>query len=150
MKQETPMQLRYQGLHNQFAASALAVKAGHEIAPQCRIGCMIVQLTTYPLTCNPDDMLKTQQRNQILDLFCGDVQVWGEYSHFMKRFFKENQIELQMEPGDLEILKNGCVDFYMFSYYMTSCERTKTDQERTEGNIGGGIKYPYLETSDWG
>jgi 6-phospho-beta-glucosidase len=143
-------QLRFQGLHHQFVASALAVKAGHEIDPDCKIGCMIVQITTYPLTCNPDDILEAQQQNQILNQFCGDVQVRGEYSYFMKRYFKDHQIEVAMEPGDLDILKEGCVDYYTFSYYMSNCATTSKDETQTSGNIMGGAKNPYLEASDWG
>lgn len=143
-------QLRFQGLHHQFVASALAVQAGHEIDPDAKIGCMICHITTYPFTCNPDDILKAQQRNQIFNQFCGDVQVRGEYPYFMKRYFEEHGIQVEMEPGDLEIIKNGCVDFYTFSYYMSTCESADPDQEQTGGNISGGVKNPYLESSDWG
>ncbi len=143
-------QLRYQGLHHQFVASALAVKAGHEIDPDCKIGCMICHITTYPMTCNPDDILEAQKRNQILNQFCGDVQVRGEYPKFMDRYFKDNGIEISMEPGDLEIIKEGCVDYYTFSYYMSNCASADPDLEKTSGNLMGGAKNPYLESSDWG
>ena len=143
-------QLRYQGLHHQFVASALAVKAGHEIDPDCKIGCMICHITTYPMTCNPDDILEAQERNQILNQFCGDVQVRGEYPKFMDRYFKENGLEIKMKPGDLEIIKEGCVDYYTFSYYMSNCASADPDLEKTSGNLMGGAKNPYLESSDWG
>ncbi|MBE5973769.1 MAG: glycoside hydrolase family 1 protein [Paenibacillaceae bacterium] len=143
-------QLRFQGLHHQFVASALVVKAGHEIDPDCKIGCMICHITTYPMTCNPDDILEAQKRNQILNQFCGDVQVRGEYPKFMDRYFKENSLEIKMEPGDLEIIKEGCVDYYTFSYYMSNCASADPDLEKTSGNLMGGAKNPYLEASDWG
>ncbi|WP_024292288.1 glycoside hydrolase family 1 protein [Lacrimispora indolis] len=143
-------QLRFQGLHHQFVASALAVKAGHEIDPDNKIGCMICHITTYPLTCNPDDILEAQKRDQILNRFCGDVQVRGEYPSFMNRYFKENGITVQMEPGDLEIIKEGCVDYYTFSYYMSNCATASPEQAASSGNLMGGAKNPYLESSDWG
>ena len=143
-------QLRFQGLHHQFVASALAVKAGHEIDPDCKIGCMICHITTYPMTCNPDDILEAQKRNQILNQFCGDVQVRGEYPKFMDRYFKENGLEIKMEPGDSEIIREGCVDYYTFSYYMSNCASADPDLEKTSGNLMGGAKNPYLESSDWG
>ena len=143
-------QLRYQGLHHQFVASALAVQAGHEIDPDCKIGCMLCYITTYPLTCSPDDILAAQQKNQILNHFCGDVQVRGEYPHFMKRYFAEQGISIVMEPGDLDIIRHGCVDFYTFSYYMSSCASADSKQEETGGNLAGGASNPYLEASDWG
>lgn len=150
MNQVDIPQLRFQGLHHQFVASALAVQAGHEIDPDAKIGCMICHITTYPFSCNPDDILKAQQRNQLLNQFCGDVQVRGEYPSFMRRYFEENGIQIKMELGDLEIIKNGCVDYYTFSYYMSTCESADPNQEQTGGNISGGVKNPYLESSDWG
>lgn len=143
-------QLRYQGLHHQFVASALAVKAGHEIDPDCKIGCMICHVTTYPFTCNPDDILKAQHQNQILNQFCGDVQVRGEYPSFMNRYFKENGIHVQMEPEDSDIIKEGCVDYYTFSYYMSNCAAASPEQAKSSGNLMGGVKNPYLQSSDWG
>ncbi|WP_044479802.1 glycoside hydrolase family 1 protein, partial [Paenibacillus antibioticophila] len=54
-------QMRFQALHHQFVASAKAVKLGHSINPDFKIGCMIAYMCNYPHTCNPDDMLLTQQ-----------------------------------------------------------------------------------------
>lgn len=142
--------LRFQGLHHQFVASAQAVKAGHEIDPDCKIGCMLCYVTTYPLTCNTDDILEAQKQNQILNQFCGDVQVRGEYPSFMNRYFRENGIDLQMESGDLEAIKEGCVDYYTFSYYMSNCATASPEQTSSSGNLMGGAKNPYLESSDWG
>ena len=142
--------LRFQGLHHQFVASAQAVKAGHEIDPDCKIGCMLCYVTTYPLTCNPDDILEAQKQNQILNQFCGDVQVRGEYPSFMNRYFRENGIDIQMESGDLEAIKDGCVDYYTFSYYMSNCATASPEQTSSSGNLMGGAKNPYLESSDWG
>jgi len=150
MKQTDIPNLRFQGLHHQFIASALAVKAGHEIDPDCAIGCMLVNITSYPYTCNPDDILKTQKTMQIQNYLCGDIQVRGEYPTFAKRFFEEKNISIQMEEGDSKILKEGCVDFYTFSYYMSNCVSVDPNKEKTGGNLTGGIKNPYLKASDWG
>ena len=51
--------LRFQGLHHQFVASAKAVKLAHEIDSNYKVGCMQLFATMYPLTCNPDDIVKT-------------------------------------------------------------------------------------------
>ena len=150
MAQKCDEQTRYQALHHQFVASALAVQKGHEIDPACKIGCMIVQMTTYALTCNPDDVILNQKKDQIRNLFCGDIQVRGAYPYYMKRYFRENGVNIHMEEGDAETLRKGCVDFYTFSYYMSSCETAQTEQEATDGNIGGGVKNPYLPVSEWG
>lgn len=143
-------QQRFQGLHYQFVASAKAVKLAHEIDENYQVGCMQIYATSYPLTCNPDDVVLTQQKNHIMNWFCGDVQVRGYYPSYMTRFFKENGIEIKMEPGDLDILKEGCVDFYSFSYYMSVCHSADPEKTMGEGNLLGGVNNPYLKASDWG
>jgi len=150
IKQVDNPKLRFQGLHHQFVASALAVKAAHEIDPDYQVGCMLCYITTYPNTCNPDDVLLSQSRNQIQNHLCGDVQVRGAYPTFIKRYFEENNINIYMEEKDLDILKKGCVDFYTFSYYMSNCASVDVELEKSTGNIMNGVKNPYLEASDWG
>ncbi|BCN32466.1 glycoside hydrolase family 1 protein [Anaeromicropila herbilytica] len=143
-------ELRFQGLHHQFVASAKAVKLAHEKYPEYKMGCMIAYMTTYPLTCNPDDVMKAQQANQISNWLCSDVHVRGAYPSFAERYFEDNNIRIKMEDRDLEILKEGCVDFYTFSYYMTTCVTANEDADNIGGNLIGGVKNPYLKASDWG
>ncbi|OPJ66100.1 glycoside hydrolase family 1 protein [Clostridium chromiireducens] len=143
-------QIRFQALHHQFIASAKSVKLGHEINKDFKIGCMIAYMTTYPYTCNPEDVFLAQERDNLNNFLCSDVQVRGAYPGFAKRFFRENNIEIKMEGNDEQILKEGCVDFYTFSYYMSNCSSTDSNLEKTSGNILGGVKNPYLKASDWG
>ncbi len=144
-------QLRFQGLHHQFVASAKAVKLAHEKYPQFLMGNMICFITSYPFTCNPDDILEAQKQMQMTNWFCSDIQVRGEYPAYAERYFEEKQIQIHMEPGDEEILREGCVDFYTFSYYMSTCvAKNPTDEASVAGNLAGGLKNPYLEASDWG
>lgn len=143
-------QVRFQALHHQLVASALAVKYAHDHYPTFKMGNMITFLASYPLTCNPDDMLATQYHMQIINWLCGDVQVRGSYPFFTQRYFRENNITLVKGEKDDQILKEGTVDFYTFSYYMSSCETVSNDAAKVEGNIMGGAKNPYLKASDWG
>ena len=142
--------VRFQALHHQFVASAKAVKLAHEKYPEYLIGDMNVFMTKYPFTCNPEDVLATQKEMRIMNWFCSDVQVRGEYPAYMERYFEENNIHVKMEPGDEEILREGCVDFYTLSYYMSSCVSKDPNGEQTDGNLIAGLKNPYLKASDWG
>lgn len=144
------VQLRYQALHHQMVASALAVKMGHEVNSELQIGCMLGFLNSYPLTPRPKDLLLCQELRDNMNYYCGDVQVRGRYPHFAKRFWKENDIEIVMEPEDIQILKEGKVDFYSFSYYMSSCVSSDDSQEMTSGNLVAGVENPYLTKTDWG
>jgi len=143
-------QLRFQGLHHQFLASAKVVKIAHEKYPQFQMGNMICFITMYPYSCNPDDILEAQKNMQMMNWFCSDIQVRGTYPYYAKRYFEENNITVKMENGDFEILKDGCVDFYTFSYYMSSCVAKNPIQEQVSGNLMGGLKNPHLKESDWG
>ena len=91
-----------------------------------------------------------RKKNQLANDLCGDVQVRGEYPFFAKRYFEENNIVLDITEEDKKILKEGTVDYYTFSYYMSNCESASGDEDKTSGNLLGGIKNPYLEASDWG
>ncbi|MCR0204510.1 glycoside hydrolase family 1 protein [[Clostridium] innocuum] len=142
--------LRYQALHHQFVASAKAVKLAHEIDSENQVGCMLVNMTVYPYTCHPQDVLLTQQQDEMQNLFCGDVQVFGEYPYYAKTYFRRKGIKIRMETEDFHTLKEGCVDFYTLSYYVSNCVSADESLETTSGNILGGIKNPYLEASAWG
>ncbi|HZH61714.1 MAG TPA: 6-phospho-beta-glucosidase [Metabacillus sp.] len=141
----------YQAAHHQFLASALAVKAGHEIIPGSQIGCMIASMVTYPYTSKPEDMFAalTQDRKT---LFFSDVQSRGSYPRYMLNYFKENNIQIEMADGDLELLQHNTVDYIGFSYYMSFVASTAPEHqdEKTAGNLLAGVKNPYLKASEWG
>lgn len=143
-------QLRFQALHHQFVASAKAVALAHEIDPDCKVGCMVASMLNYPLTCDPQDMLLTQQTNQMKHMFCGDVMVRGAYPGYAKRYLKEHGITIAVAPEDAEVLKRGTVDFYAFSYYMTNCCGRDPNADKTAANLVDGLKNPYLEASEYG
>ncbi|MBT2658371.1 6-phospho-beta-glucosidase [Bacillus sp. ISL-18] len=150
-KEEDKYQQTFQAYHHQFVASSLAVKACHEIIPDAKIGCMIIYAPIYSYDSNPENVMYALQKSRFLNNFCGDVQVRGEYPAFIKRYFKEHNINLEMQPGDLELLKTYPVDFISFSYYMSLTERKEKEAtDIGEGNILGGMKNPFLKASEWG
>lgn len=143
------LQDMYQAAHHQFVASSLATKIGHEINPDFKIGCMLARMQAYPATCNPEDVMEEIKKDHENLLF-SDVQVRGKYPAYAKRFFKENNIELEIADGDLEILEKYPVDFMSFSYYMSSIARKQKTGDQTAGNLILSEPNPYLEVSDWG
>ncbi len=144
-------QKKWTALHHEFIASALAVKLGHSINPDFMIGNMICHITLYPLTPNPVDMLAAQSEDDLKNNLCGDVQVRGEYPAYVYRYWEEHDIDSSfILEGDAEILKEGTVDMYTFSYYMSNCVTVSKDAEQVKGNMSLGAKNPYLKASDWG
>ena len=79
--------------HHELVASAWAVKIGHEIDPDNKIGCMMAAGTVYPATCRPEDMLKAQAENRV-NYRLIDVQVFGKYPSF-------RVLQLLLEPHRL-------------------------------------------------
>ena len=59
---------------------------------------------------------------------------------------------MEIEDGDLDIIKEGTVDYISFSYYMSKTEKKADGNgEEADGNILlGGVKNPFLKASDWG
>lgn len=148
---------RYQALHHQFLASAQAVKMAHDIDPTLKVGCMIASMVGYPLTSDPQDVFSTLQYEQMKNMFCSDVMIRGYYPSYSKRYFDEHHISFHTEPGDQQILAEGCVDFYSCSYYQSLCvsgqeEGEALGKDKAAGNLisGFGVKNPYLQESEWG
>jgi 6-phospho-beta-glucosidase len=145
----TPQQ-RYQALHHQFVASARVVRYAHEHYPEFRLGNMDCFVLTYPETCDPADQLANQAEMRQRNWYCSDVQVRGAYPAYARRYWREHGIELHMEPGDLDDIAAGTIDFYTFSYYMSNVVGTHGGLAKTDGNMVTGGKNPYLKSTDWG
>ncbi|WP_208588534.1 6-phospho-beta-glucosidase [Gracilibacillus suaedae] len=148
---ENEEQVKYQAAHHQLVASSLATKIAKETNPQIMIGCMLAAGEIYPYSCHPNDIWKSVQENRKQYFFI-DVQARGEYPSYTSKFLEERNVQLEMEQGDEEILKQYPVDFISFSYY--SSRLTSTDpeinQNRTTGNAIKTLRNPHLKASEWG
>lgn len=144
----------FQAWHNQFVASAWAVKIGHALDPKLQVGCMLLYATTYGYDANPVNQLATLQQNQAFNFFCGDVQVRGEYPAYTDALMADNGFkftDLNFSAEELTLLKNHPVDYIGFSYYMSAVVET-VEKEHAEvgGNLLSGVKNPFLKASEWG
>lgn len=147
---EDEQAIKYQAAHHQLVASAKATKIAHEINPDFKIGCMLAAGNTYANTCAPQDVWKSMEKDRENYLFI-DVQSRGEYPNYAKKMFERMNIEIRVEYGDEEILKENTVDFISFSYY--SSRLTSADPEinaETAGNVFATLKNQYLNASEWG
>lgn len=106
---------------------------------------------TYPHTCDPKDVLLNQQTMEENFWYCGDIQCFGSYSPYAKRIWREHNItDLDITEEDLKVLKEGTVDMFTYSYYMTNNVTTHETDDTVQGNFAAGIRNPYLTYSDWG
>lgn len=145
-------QRTFEELHNQFIASAKAIRLAHEINPKNKIGCMICGLFTYPRTCNPEDILANQKYEEDNLFYYADVIIRGHYPSYAKRVWQEYRVDLQITEEDKKILASGKADFLPFSYYFTNCISEDASQKSTLTGITSNTsnKNPYLEETQWG
>lgn len=147
---ENEEQVKYQSAHHELVASALATKIAHEIDPENQVGCMLAPGCYYPNTPNPADVMEARL-NDRENYFLIDVQSRGQYPSYALKEFERKGIILEMEEGDLRLLKENTVDFISFSYYMSrvaSADPKITND--TSANLFNSIRNPYLEASEWG
>lgn len=140
-----------QAVHYEMVASAKVVKLGHAINPDFQIGCMLAMVPFYPRTCSPEDQIAAQIAMEHRLYYYGDLHVFGVYPAYINAFRKRYGINLDITEEDLACLKEGCVDYIGFSYYMSntiSSVEIENSQMAAEGFYTA--KNPYVEASDWG
>lgn len=137
-------------IRNMLLASALAVKAAHEIDPEAKVGNMIGYAPCYAYSCHPADVLKQRQSQVSLNFF-NDVMVKGAYPKTKLKEYERKGIHLELTEEDKKTLKEGTVDFITFSYYMsTCCASEESGIDASAGNMTFGVKNPHLKSNDWG
>lgn len=144
-----PKNALYQAMHHELVASARATRIAREVAPEAKVGCMVLSMPIYPLSPSPVDALAVMDADHG-NLVYGDVHTRGEYPGYFLRTLREKGIELDITDEDRADLKNT-VDFVSFSYYMSIAETGDPEKRAAgEGNIMGGVPNPTLPASEWG
>lgn len=133
----------YQAIHHQLVACA-RVKQFAKAYPDCRIGTMNADMSAYPKTPHPDDVIAAMKHNR-MNYFYTDVAFRGHYPGYMLRYFEENEIHLDIREGELQLLDENRMDFFGISYYFTLC-KDHTCTLRQESTVDN----PYLEKTKWG
>lgn len=143
-------QMNLNQLHYQLVASAKVVKLAHDINPLNKMGCMFSSLAYYPLTCDPKDVLKSQETFRNMCYYTTDIQVRGQYPYYAKNIWNKLDVHLDITRQDEKDLLDGKIDFIAFSYYMSNCITTHKEKENlAKGNLSIGNRNPYLKYSEW-
>lgn len=140
--------LIYQSAHHMFVASAMANKLCHKLSPDAKIGCMLSLSNIYPYNCDPQAVFETMDIRR-KTLFFSDVMIRGYYPGYIHRVWEEEGVHLQIEDGDLEMIRDNTSEFLAFSYYKTTAhEAGKPSFFDTGGETS--TPNPFLKTSEWG
>ncbi|MGT2935886.1 glycoside hydrolase family 1 protein [Streptococcus castoreus] len=138
-------QERYQAAHHMFIASAKAVLLGHEMMPDSQFGAMYAMSELYPATCKPEDIFQRLQARRE-NWFFIDIMGRGYYPSYSKSLLQRRGVtEIEMDDADVQVLKDGQLDFISFSYY-----RSNITQAGDEWFNVGGSPNPYLPVTSWG
>ena len=142
-------QAEAQGAHNQFVASAKAVRAAHAISPDIMVGQMLAYQPTYTYTCDPADQILALEVNHG-NIWYADVQTGGAYPAYKLKEYERKGIVLDMEDDDLSLIAEYPADFLSFSCYGSTTVTTHVDEAgATGGNMALGVKNPYVKTNAW-
>lgn len=151
-EQDNKEEVTIQASMNELIASAKAVKIGKQINPEFQIGCMMAYVPVYPYSCNPSDMMaasKVMERR----FFYSDVHVRGEIPRYAKKRWEKKGFSIDYSQEDLEVLKEGTVDYIGFSYYMSTAVTTLPDIDgeavRDHPNAKV-VSNPHVQANDWG
>lgn len=137
--------LKYQLYHNVFVAHAKAKKALKEIIPDAKMGGMVSYPVLYSASCSPKDNLARVRAKEFIIDFYLDILAKGEYPSYITSYLKEKNINLEMEDGDLEFIKENTVDYLSFSYYRSEIVK-KFDKN---DSIPLRCPTPNLEKTEW-
>ncbi|AHI53172.1 glycoside hydrolase family 1 protein [Spiroplasma culicicola] len=139
----------YNALHNQFVALAKLIEFGKTIANDFQFLGMTASFLTYPIDCNPKNVLFNQQQMQIKNYFYYEVMAKGKYPTYIKNYFKAKKITLNILDGELELIKNNPIDGIALSYYSSGTTSTENIKELDSNLITTGAN-PFLQASEWG
>lgn len=143
-------EVMYQASHYELVASAKAIKLAREINPNFKLGCMIAMCPIYPYSCHPDDIFMAHKAME-KRYYYTDVHVFGSYPPNILALWKRKGFAIDFSAEDEAALKEGCVDYIGFSYYMSFAIKYKEDNPFYEYDESNDlVRNPHVQASDWG
>lgn len=121
--------------------------------PDAMIGCIAGGRPVLPYSCAPEGVWDGLEKDRD-NYFFIDVQARANIRYGLISGWKSQNVTPDITDEDLEVLKDGTVDFVAFSYYASRC--TTADPEIFEANARPGnavfksVVNPNLKSSEWG
>lgn len=146
---------------------AKAVIACHEMVKGGKIGPVPGYVPIYPETCRPEDQIAAMNAEEFTEKIWNDLYVHREYSQFVKNFWKNNGIDPDIRPGDMELIQQAKIDFIAVNCYRSNTAKfAPHDAEESAyilnaSGVKGNLKFPvvpgqyaltynpYVEYTDW-
>ncbi len=146
---------------------AKAVIACHEMVEGGKIGPVPGYVPIYPESCRPEDQIAAMNAEELTQKLWNDLYVHGKYNGFIKRYWKEFDIDPDIRPGDMELIQSAKIDFFALNCYRSNVAKDcKPDEASVElqlnkNGVKGNFVYPkipgiyqltanpYVKTTDW-
>lgn len=142
----TTIQDKWNAYHNIVVANALTVQAGHEIDPECRIGCMMTasSVATYPYNCDPENVMGALESVRRSIFYMADPFCLGIIPTYLKKEWSHDHVTVTFTDEERELIRKNTVDFLSFSYYKSS---TYDKDVNLRVDTGGAVgkENPYLK-----
>ena len=106
--------------HNELVAMAKAIHLCHEMCPNAKIGPAPNIDTAYAVTPDPRNYIAAMNMNDLRNNMWIDPLVYGTYPKSVNKYFELNNIKLDIQEGDMEIMKTCKPDFIGFNCYGNS------------------------------
>lgn len=135
--------------YNMTLAGVCAVKLGHRIDPENRIGCVFGLTPSYPASPDPDDVYASY-RATIRDFYQIDAMCTGRFPAYKLKEYEMLGIDTGMRKEDEEAFREGVIDFIGLNYYSSEVVTTRSELKSQDGTLYGGQFNPYLKASAWG
>ena len=145
---ENPAEVMVNCAYNMTLASVKAVKLGHQINPDFKIGCVFGLTPVYAYSANPEDSLKSFKAMD-RDWYQIDAMTKGAFPEYKLKIYRDRNVDIQISDEDKLAFKEGKIDFIGINYYASAVE-TALELEDSSGSFFGGLNNPYLKQSDWG
>ncbi len=146
---------------------AKAVLACHEMVEDGKIGPVPGYVPIYPETCRPEDQIAAMNAEEFTEKIWCDTYAYGDYSQFVRNFWKNHDIDPDIRPGDMELLKAAKIDFFGVNCYRSNTAKFAPHDAQEQAyllnasGVKGNLKFPvvpgryaltanpYVEYTDW-
>lgn len=146
---------------------AKAVVLCHEMVEGGKIGPVPGYVPIYPETCRPEDQIAAMNAEEFTEKVWCDLYAYREYSNFIKNYWKNNDIDPDIRPGDMELIREAKIDYIAVNCYRSNTAKfAPHDAEESAyilnaSGVKGNLKFPvvpgryaltynpYVEYTDW-
>lgn len=157
---------KWQINHIMNLCHAKAVIACHELVPGGKIGPVPGYVPIYPRSCRPEDQIAAMNAEEFTEKIWCDTYAYRTYSSFIRNYWAENNIDPDIQPGDMELLDKAKIDFIAVNCYRSDVGKYPDPSYTQEIGLNatgekGKFVYtnlpgeyalarnPYVETTDW-